>query len=57
MARQLGLSLTGVLGVLMRAKREGQFAAVKPEIDALKSKARFFISTALETAILTNAGE
>ena len=57
LARQLGLPLTGVLGVLLRAKKKGRIKAVKPEIDALKSKARFFISTALETAILTKAGE
>lgn len=46
MARQLGLSLTGVLGVLLRAKNRGQIKAVKPEIDALKSKTRFFIAPA-----------
>ncbi len=57
LARQLGISLTGVLGVLLRAKKKGQIKAVKPEIDALRSKARFFIAPALETSILTKAGE
>jgi predicted nucleic acid-binding protein len=57
MARQLGLSLTGVLGVLLRAKKMGKVKAVKPEIDALKNKARFFIAPALEAAILAKAGE
>lgn len=57
MARQLGLSLTGVLGVLLRAKKLGQITAVKPEIDALRSKARFFIAPALETAVLESVGE
>ncbi|MBI1792554.1 MAG: DUF3368 domain-containing protein [Acidobacteria bacterium] len=56
-ARQLGLPLTGVLGVLLRAKKKGLIKAVKPEIDALRSKARFFIAPALEASILTKAGE
>jgi predicted nucleic acid-binding protein len=33
-ARQLGLHVTGVLGVLLRAKRTGRLPAIKPEIDA-----------------------
>jgi predicted nucleic acid-binding protein len=57
MARQLGLPLTGILGVLLRAKKTKQIAAVKPEIEALKTKARFFIAPALETAVLAQAGE
>lgn len=57
LARQLGLHLTGVLGVLLRAKKKGRITAVKPEIDALKSKARFFIAPELEAAILREAEE
>jgi uncharacterized protein len=57
MARRLGLSLTGVLGVLLRAKSTGKLNAVKPEIEALREKARFFIATALESAVLVEAGE
>ncbi len=57
MARQLGLALTGVLGVLLRAKKKGQIKAVKPEIDALRSRARFFIAPGLEAAILKEARE
>lgn len=57
MARQLGISLTGVLGILLRAKEQGEIIAVKPEIDALRSKARFFIAPALENTILQHAGE
>jgi predicted RNase H-like HicB family nuclease len=40
MARQLGLSLTGVLGVLLRGKRLGQVEAIAPELKALRSKAK-----------------
>ncbi len=57
LARQLGLRITGVLGVLLRAKRRGQIEAIKPEIEALRSHARFFIAPALESAILAEAGE
>jgi hypothetical protein len=56
-ARHLGLKLTGVLGVLLRAKRMGRITAIEPEIDALRTKAHFYISPALETAILKKAGE
>jgi hypothetical protein len=31
--------------------------AIKPEIEKLKSKARFFIAPALETSVLKTAGE
>jgi hypothetical protein len=57
LARQLGLPITGVLGVLLRAKTKGQIEAVRPEIEALRSRARFFIAPALEAAVLAEAGE
>lgn len=56
-AERVGLRITGVLGILLRAKREGEIAALKPEIEALRSRARFFISTRLEDQVLRNAGE
>lgn len=40
-ASQAGLSVTGVPGVLLRAKLAGHIPAVKPEIQALRHKARF----------------
>jgi uncharacterized protein len=57
MARQLGLPVIGVLGVLLRAKKRKRLKAIKPEIEKLKSKARFFIASDLETAILKKARE
>jgi predicted nucleic acid-binding protein len=57
MARHLGLPTTGVLGVLLRAKKTGRISAIKPEIVTLRRKAGFFIAPALEAAILTEAGE
>ena len=41
LATQAGLCVTGVLSALLRAKLAGQIPAVKPEIRALRDKARF----------------
>ena len=57
LASKAGLAVTGVLGALLRAKRRGEIAAVKPEIDLLRSKARFFVSPLLEAKVLVAAGE
>ena len=57
LAKQLDLRVVGVLGILLRAKAKGMLPAVKPEIDALRAKAHFFISRDLETKVLATAGE
>jgi uncharacterized protein len=57
LAIQAGLSVTGVLGVLLRAKQSGEISAVRPEIQALRAKARFFVSPMLEAKFLASAGE
>jgi predicted nucleic acid-binding protein len=56
-ARQLGLHVTGVLGVLLRGKKMGHLEAIKPELDALRAKAHFFIAPDLERAALSQAAE
>jgi predicted nucleic acid-binding protein len=56
-AALLGLRVTGVLGVLPRAKREGAIDSLRQEIDALRTRARFFIASQLEQQILSAAGE
>jgi len=56
-ANQAGLTVTGVLGVLLRAKKSGLISAVKPEVHALRTKARFFIASSLEARVLSAAGE
>jgi predicted nucleic acid-binding protein len=56
-ATRAGLSVTGVLGILLRAKRTGQIPAVGPEIQALRATARFFIAPELEAKVLVSAGE
>jgi predicted nucleic acid-binding protein len=57
LASKTGLAVTGVIGVLLRAKRAGEIPAIKPEMDLLRSKAHFFLSAALESKILSAAGE
>jgi len=57
LATQAGLSVTGVLGILLRAKLAGTIPAVRPEIHSLRAKARFFIAPALEVRVLSLAGE
>ncbi len=56
-AERAGLRVTGLLGVLLRAKRDGQIQAVKPELEALRTRARFFVSPSLHERILETAGE
>ncbi|HEV2987289.1 MAG TPA: DUF3368 domain-containing protein [Candidatus Angelobacter sp.] len=56
-AAQAGLKVTGVLGILLRAKLMGAIPALRPAIQLLRSKARFFISSSLEARILASAGE
>ena len=53
----VALTVTGVLGILLRAKRAGKIPALRPEIQALRNKARFFIAPSLESQVLTAAGE
>lgn len=57
LALEAGLSIVGVLGILLKAKRGGHISAVKPEIQALRAKARFFLSSSLEATILNSVGE
>jgi len=56
-ATQAGLRVTGILGLLLRAKLNGEIPALKPEIQLLRTKANFFIAKQLESEILSFAGE
>jgi predicted nucleic acid-binding protein len=56
-ARRAGLRVTGVLGVLLRAKLDGRLPAIRPAIETLRADARFFITKELELRILAEAGE
>jgi hypothetical protein len=57
LASKTGLAVTGVLGILLRAKSAGEIPSVRREMDLLRSEAHFFVSPALERMILTAAGE
>ena len=56
-ARQLGLTHTGVLGVLRQARRTNRVPSLKAEILRLRTEARFFVSPALEKQLLSSVGE
>lgn len=52
-----GLTVTGTLGILLRAKSQGLIPSIKPLMDALIHNARFFVSSHLYQRILVLAGE
>jgi uncharacterized protein len=56
-AERAGLRVTGVLGVLPRAKESGQVESIRLELDALRTRAHFFLSAALTASALKAAGE
>lgn len=56
-ARQLGLRPLGVLGILLRAKREGRLQSVHAAMRELRTEAGFFIAPALFAEVLSLAGE
>jgi predicted nucleic acid-binding protein len=56
-AVRLGLSITGVLGVLLIAKNRGLISRVKPIIDALITQASFRVSRQLYEEALRTANE
>ncbi len=56
-AGRYGLSKTGVVGVLMRAKREGKIASLRSELDRLRSKGGFWIAEELYQRSLRAVGE
>lgn len=56
-AGALGLSITGVLGVLLIAKKRGLITNVKEEIDRLRSETAFRVSDRLYRSILQEVEE
>lgn len=56
-AKRQGLKITGILGVLLAAKRQGLIPTVRPILDQLISKANFRISKQLYDETLTLAKE
>ncbi|GET43103.1 DUF3368 domain-containing protein [Microseira wollei] len=56
-ASQYGLNITGVLGILLEAKRNGSIPAVKPLMDRLIEQVAFRVSSRLYAEVLQSAGE
>jgi predicted nucleic acid-binding protein len=56
-AQRLGLKITGLLGVLLEAKKTGLLEQLSPVLDALIEIADFRISAAVKAGVLELAGE
>jgi predicted nucleic acid-binding protein len=56
-ARHLGVTVTGLIGLLVEAKHRGLTSAIKPSLDALRDQAGFRIRQGLYDQVLQDAGE
>ncbi|MGC9525281.1 MAG: DUF3368 domain-containing protein [Limnospira sp.] len=56
-ARTLGLSITGILGILLRGWHDGSIPSMKAVTDRLQQEANFRIAPALLARILQESGE
>lgn len=56
-AKQLGLKPIGIIGVMLRAKKNGQISSVKEVMESLRKNAGFYISEDLFQKALKQAGE
>ena len=56
-ARQMGLRVIGVLGILLQAKASGRVTHVRPLLDALQQEAGFWIADRLRAEVLRLADE
>ena len=56
-AERLGIFHTGLLGVLLRAKRERHLPLIKPCLDQLTRETTFRMSATVRLAVLGMAGE
>lgn len=56
-ARDLGLEMTGTLGVLLKEKRAGRIPSMELEMDRLVGEAGFYLSEKVRRMFLDAAGE
>jgi predicted nucleic acid-binding protein len=56
-AERYNLPKTGVIGLLIRAKRESRIASLQTELDTLRSRAGFWIAEELYQQVLRVVGE
>lgn len=55
-AKYLGFTVTGTVGVLLKAKRRGIISEIRPVLNSMK-KEGFYISENIEQMMLEQAGE
>ena len=56
-ARIYGLNITGVIGILIRARREGRIPSLQEELDRLRNDAGFWIGDEIYKKALHASGE
>lgn len=56
-ATYLGVRCTGVLGVLVAARKQGHIPLLKPLLESLRDVARFHVSDVLYQRVLQDVGE
>lgn len=56
-AKSLGLKVTGVLGILLRARREGKLPSLQIAMEQLREKAGFHIGAELFAYLVKESGE
>lgn len=56
-AQRLGLATTGLIGVLLLARKRSMIESIRPLLDDLRREAGFWIGDALYTKVLREAGE
>ena len=54
-ARTLDLPITGAIGVLLRAHREGELPSLRGALDRLEDEAGFWIAPSLRERVLRDA--
>jgi predicted nucleic acid-binding protein len=53
----MNVAVLGTIGVLMRAKRKRLIARIRPELDALRVEAGFWLNDELYARVLESEGE
>ncbi len=56
-AKQFGLRVTGVLGILLQARREGRLSSLREAMEQLREKAGFHIRGELFADLVRKSGE
>jgi predicted nucleic acid-binding protein len=56
-ATRLGLRRFGVLGILLKAKRQGEIGEIRSSLDSLRQQAGFFLGESLYCQVLEEADE